>query len=355
MARSSIRKRTWRTSDGEQRTAWQVDYSDQSGKRRRQTFSTKREADAWLVIARHEISQGTYTAAADSPTIAVAGQNWLAKGETDGLELSTLMQYRQHLELHITPFIGAVTLAALSPAMVVDFRRRLLSNGRSPAMAKRVVGSLGAILANAVALGQVGRNVVRDSSLARRRLTRLERRHREPLTVGKDIPDKNEIRSLIEQARGRIRALVITAIFTGLRASELRGLRWDDLDLAGGTLRVQQRADRWNQIGSPKSAAGRREIPLAPIVVNTLKEWRLACPKSELDLVFPNSKGGVQSLPNLHRRGLGELQVGAGLCVDAMHPKYGLQAFRHAAASLFIEQNWPPSASRRQWDTRRFR
>jgi hypothetical protein len=55
MARSSIRKRTWRTGSGEQRIAWQADYSDQAGKRRRQSFGTKREASEWLVNARHEV------------------------------------------------------------------------------------------------------------------------------------------------------------------------------------------------------------------------------------------------------------------------------------------------------------
>jgi integrase len=252
------------------------------------------------------------------------------------------MQYRQHLDLHILPLIGAMRLAALTPATVVDFRRRLLAEGRSPAMTKRAVASLGAILANAQTLGRVGRNVVRDNVALRRRLTRLDKRHEAPLIVGKDIPTKEELRTLLEHATGAVRALVVTAIFTGLRASELRGLCWEDIDLVKATLVVRQRADRWNRLGSPKSAAGRREIPLAPLVVNTLREWRLACPPGPLGLVFPNTKGNVQSLPNLHRRGLGGLQVKAGLAENAMHPKYGLHALRHAAASLFIEQGWSP-------------
>ena len=58
-----------------------------------------------------------------------------------------------------------------------------------------------------------------------------------------------------------------TAIFTGLRASELRGLTWDDVDLDRQVLTVRQRADRWGTIGSPKSDAGKREMPLAPAVI----------------------------------------------------------------------------------------
>ena len=144
-------------------------------------------------------------------------------------------------------------------------------------------------------------------------------------------------------------------------AAELRRLTWQAVDLIGGSLTVRQRADRWNTIGSPKSSSGKRTVPLAPMVINTLRELQLACPKGELGLVFPNSEGNVQSLPNLHRRGLGPLQVAAGITTAAqirakepqlteeqavrkvkLHPKYGLHSLRHAAASLFIEQGFSP-------------
>jgi integrase len=62
--------------------------------------------------------------------------------------------------------------------------------------------------------------------------------------------------------------MAATLIFTGLRASELRGLAWKDIDLtAGSSLTVRQRTDRYCEIGSPKSSAGQRSIPLLPIVV----------------------------------------------------------------------------------------
>ena len=54
---------------------------------------------------------------------------------------------------------------------------------------------------------------------------------------------------------------------------------------------MHQRADRWGAIGSPKSDAGKRSVPLAPMVVSALREWRLACPKGPARLVFPNGKG----------------------------------------------------------------
>ena len=89
---------------------------------------------------------------------------------------------------------------------------------------------------------------------------------------------------------------------------------------------MRQRADRYNEIGKPKSHAGERTVPLPKFVVNTLKEWKLACPKSELDLVFPNGAGKVESLANIINRGL--------IPAQGEQPKYtGMHVFRHFYAS----------------------
>jgi integrase len=339
---ASVRKRTWTTTKGLEKTAWVVAYMHK-GKQHLKTFPTKRAAAAWRGELQHEVKQGTHTPTSASITVAEAGAAWLAQAESDGLEASTVMQYRQHLDYHITPFLGDVKLSELTLATVADFRNTLIREGRSHAMAKKTLTSLGGILATAMAAGRVARNVVREQSHqhgARQR--RLEKRHDRRLEVGIDIPTKDEIRAMLAAASGRWRPLLVTAVFTGLRASELRGLTWADVDLDRATLRVRQRADRWNTIGAPKSATSQREVPLAPVVVNTLREWKLACPNGELDLAFPNGKGTVDSLPNMHRRGLGALQVACGIATDPMHPKYGLHSLRHTAASLFIEQGFSP-------------
>ena len=63
----------------------------------------------------------------------------------------------------------------------------------------------------------------------------------------------------MEAAKGRWRPILLTAIFTGLRASELRGLRWEDVDLEKRELHVRQRADRYSTIGKPKSEVRRAD------------------------------------------------------------------------------------------------
>lgn len=130
-------------------------------------------------------------------------------------------------------------------------------------------------------------------------------------------------------------ALLLTAALTGLRASELRGLRWSDVDLKACEIHVRQRADRYRAIGNPKSAASRRSIPLAPEVLSALKTWKLACPLGELGLVFPTSGGAVEHHANI-LRALAPVMIAAGVTDSKGRPKYALHAFRHFFASWCI-------------------
>ena len=306
---------------------------------------TTNEAEAFA--ARVTVELGLEKPVRTGPTILAAGEAWVAQCETDGLERSTTVGYRQLFDLHIRPFVGDSKVRDLTPAAVQEFRNLLIKSGRSRAMAHRAVSvGLRGILQLQVLKGELAHNVVRELAQLDRRQARLTKRQTPRLQAGVDFPTKDEIRAMLEHG-GQLRPLLLTVIFTGLRAAELRGLRWPDVDLDRAVLTVRQRADRWRTIGSPRSDAAKREIPLPPKLVNTLREWRLACPKGEQDLVFPNGEGRVQFAINIHRRGLGPLQVAAGITTDPRRPKYGLEALRHLAASLFIEIRYQPQQLQR--------
>jgi integrase len=314
--------------------AWVANFTDQHGKRRLKTFDKKKDADAFHSTATVEVRHGVHTSS--KATVAKAAEKWIEDAE-DRLEPATVESYRQHLDQHIKPYLGAVKLSQLTVPVVRDFMDRLRADKRSPAMVKRVVGDLGAILADAQERGLVAQNVVR--SLSRKKRHDAERRQKPKLKVGVDIPTPAEIRTIIAHLSGRWRPLVLTAIFTGLRASELRGLVWDDVDLKKAELHVRQRADRFNSIGMPKSASGQRTVPMPPILVNTLREWKLVCPKSEIGLVFPTGAGGVENHSNIVQRGLGPVQIAAGVVNKDGTAKYtGLHALRHFYASWLINR-----------------
>jgi integrase len=205
-------------------------------------------------------------------------------------------------------------------------------------MRRKGITNLKTMLTFAQGQGLVAQNVARGVKIKtdKRAATRK-------LKEGVDFPSKVEIRALINNVSNRWRAFFVVAIFTGLRASELRGLRWADVDLETDILAVSQRADAWRKIGAPKSAAGKREIPLVPMAINALEQWKLQCPAGELDLVFPNNVGRIESLPNIQRRVWEPLQIKSGLVDSDGQPRYRFHSLRHAAASLFIAHlGWTP-------------
>jgi integrase len=166
-----------------------------------------------------------------SPQSAVrheAGKLWIKTAEGEGLERSTIEYYRGHLDLHIKPLLGAVKLSQLTAPMVRTFQDNLRDGNRSRAMVRKAIGSLTAILADAQERGLVAQNVAQQRSRRRRRKDRrADKREKGRLKVGIHIPSPDEIRELLPHLTDRWRPLILTAIFTGLRASELRGLRWN--------------------------------------------------------------------------------------------------------------------------------
>ena len=101
---------------------------------------------------------------------------------------------------------------------------------------------------------------------------------------------------------------------------------------------MRQRADRFGSLGAPKSAAGRRNVPLLPMVANALREWRLATPYTEGDLVFPG-ESGPYTLSTIIKYVWHPAQIAAGVVAKDGRAKYpGLHALRHFYASWCINR-----------------
>ncbi len=340
---TAIRKRNWTDGKGEQRQAWLVDYRDTAGVRRAKQFARKKDAEAWSTTAAWQVSQGVHTADSKSITVSAAADLWIAKAEAEGRERSTVKQYRELARLHVVPLIGAERLSKLSMPAVEAYRDALVAS-RSRAMAGKAVRALSSILTEAQRRGLIAQNVAKGVKVIRPSRDR----------VNVVIPTKAELKAMLASAEDDFRPMLLTAVFTGLRSSELRGLRWQDIDLKVGAVTVAQRADQWGVIGSPKSKAGYRTIPLAPAVVTEMRAWKLRCPKGKLGLAFPNGEGGVLHHSNLLRRQFWPLQFKAGVCdpvsggdgaplIDGdgepvLRARYSLHALRHAAASAWIRQ-----------------
>jgi integrase len=186
----SIRKRKWKSADGLEHEAWVVDYVDQGGKRRNKQFERKKEAEQFETTVRSELRAGIHTADGASVTVSQAGDRWIANCEKAGLERTTVDSYRQHLELHIKPFLGVRKLSQLSVPMITDWERKLRDGTadqkpRSAAMIKRVRSDLGALLGNAQEEGLVCPQCRARNALAPAREKRAGRASRKTQAKGR--------------------------------------------------------------------------------------------------------------------------------------------------------------------------
>jgi integrase len=324
---ASIRKRALPSG----RAAWLVDFRDANGRRRAKQFGTKRAADAFLVQARAQIAFGSYVHDTDSLTVAKAGEAWVDRCRVRcvdhrRMERATLRDYESKFRLHILDSeigLGAVKLSRLTRKAVSDFRDRLLASNRSEAQTRKVLSVLGLILTQAQEDGLLIHNPAFGVRVIR--ASRADER--------KKVPAKEDVRRLIDEADESFRPALLVAALCGLRASELRGLRWSDVDFDERRIHVRQRADAFNEIGQPKSAAAQRSVPMGPLVLSTLKLWKLACSLSNLDLVFPSKRGTVQAHSNVLKRHFKPLCREIGVSMR-------WHDLRHFAVSLWIEQGF---------------
>lgn len=334
---ATTRKRTLPSG----KVVWQADYRDGAGARRSKQFTLKKDADAFLTKAQHEVGQGTHVADSATVTIAEACRLWMERATDEGLERSSLDQYRQHAEIHIKPAIGGQKLSKFTVPSAQKFADDI-GKKVSKAMVKKVMGSLSGIFTEAQRQGYVGQNPVKAVKV------RVNKREVKKI----EMPTKPELAAILKATPKKHKPFIWTAVFTGMRASELRGLAWDDVDLGAAVIHITRRADKYNNISFPKSAAGTRDIPISPSVVTLLKAWKDQCPQSNHRLVFPTGAGGVENHGNLLSRVFWPIQLAAGVATDTgkrdeegnpiMDAKFSLHALRHAAAAMFIEQGMKP-------------
>ena len=125
--------------------------------------------------------------------------------------------------------------------------------------------------------------------------------------------------------------LFMLAIMSGSRQGELFGLKWSDILWKTNQIHIQRTYNNgsWYR---PKSKASVRKIDLGPTVIKRLKKWKLACPPTELDLVFPNQSGNPLDHGHVLRKFFRPALEKAEL------PRVRFHDLRHTYASLLINQ-----------------
>src|SRR5215207_4252469 len=219
-------------------------------------------------------------------------QAWLTETQRPKLRPSTIKSYESYIRMHVVPRLGDKTLGELTAQDVQRFLNDCTRRGLSPRSVQYIRAILRAALGQALRWGYIERNVAALASPPRQTPKQIE-------TLSAD-----EAWRLMAATRDdRLGPLIATALYTGMRQGELLGLRWPDVDLNAGIVRVRQAVQKidgqW-QFVEPKSINGRRTIPLAPPAVEVLRRQKervramrrdAGMAWQEFGLVFPSTLG----------------------------------------------------------------
>lgn len=151
----------------------------------------------------------------------------------------------------------------------------------------------------------------------------------------KSILDIPEAYRLLDNIHAHYRIAVLTAILTGLRANELWGLTWDDIDFNNNVIYVRHSLWR-GRLFQPKTQASKRKIDISSALALDLKKWKLQCPVTDLNLVFPTRYGHPVSHHNFLVGYFKKALKKAGLKDVAWH------SLRHTNASIRIRSGQDP-------------
>ena len=221
---------------------------------------------------------------------------------------STYLTYHGYIENHIKPQLGKIPLNDLTTLHLQQFYKKLLADGRverieaqkqPKGLSTKTVRNIHQIISSALKLAIEQRLIARNPADGCA-LPKAERKEMQTLPV-------EQLTSFLREAKDSgVFALYYIDLTTGLRRGELLGLKWSDIDLEKGDLRVQRQIGRIDGkiIEMPlKTKNAYRTLPLSADAIDVLKMQK--CKVGNSEWVFPSPTGGPMSpdsvLHMLHR------------------------------------------------------
>jgi integrase len=297
-------------------------WSARESKRIRKTFATLAEARGWRAETQTGVRRGTLRAPANT-TVQEAAEELIAGMKSgrvrtrsgDPYKPSATRSYEAALRDHIVPRLGRTRLADVQHRDVQPIADDLLAEGRDPSTIRNALMPLRVIF----------RRAVEDGDLVVNPCTHL----RLPAVRGRRerIASPEEAQRLLGALPEHDRPIWATALYAGLRRGELMALRWTDVDLASGVIRVEWAYDEKEHVEiEPKSRAGRRTVPIVGALRDILVEHKANQARTDL-LVFG---GDAPFQPSNVWRRAQRAWKRAGL------KPIGLHEARHTFASVLI-------------------
>lgn len=313
------------------------------GGRRRYVYArTQTEVRQKLEKLKKDLALGICTDPSKE-TVATYLKRWLAVCAKPNLRDNTYCSYESICRLRITPHLGSVNLMKLTAPAIQALYETLREQGLSPRSVQYTAAVLRKALSQAVKWDLIPRN---PADLVDK--PKVKKKYEVK------ILEPHQARAFLEAAQSdRLHALYVLALTTGMRQSELLGVKWQDINLTAGTLavrRVLQEVNGRLSLADPKSESSRRTISLADSAIIALKAhrkrqaeeklhsgkaWGAGVDPSFANLVFCATNGAPLRKQNLVRRSYKPLLEAAGV------PSVRFHDLRHTAASLMLAAGAP--------------
>ncbi len=295
---------------------------------------TRRDVQDKLDKLRSEFDKGL-AVGGERQTLKEYLGRWLEDVAKPRLRPRTFDGYKAHVDKNIVPVLGQLPLKKLTAQDVQRLVNAKSEQGLAPRTVRYIRAVLRTALKQAVVWNLVERNAAQHVSLPRARKAELT------------VLNPEQARKFVAAAKkARNGPLFSVAMSVGLRVGEACGLRWLDIDLSAGRLRVVQ-AIQWQKgkatVVEPKSESSRRTVKLPKFALSALKRHRIRQKRERLvagkdwvdsGLVFTSSIGTPLDYSNLRK----DFRT---LLKDSKLPVIRLHDLRHTCATMLMVQGVP--------------
>lgn len=303
-----------------------------NGKRKWYKGGRRKDAERVLNEKIAELTAGTYR---EIPKITFEkfAEYWIRSHVENTVKASTLAGYSHLIYKRLIPEFGNYLMSDIAPVLLQTYvtKRKGSTDARTKSDDKE---SMAKLLSSKTILNEVAviKKMFKDAHEIGYLKVNPAHQLKRPKIVKTEIEilQQYEIQNFLENSDGLYRVAFLAALLTGVRAGELWALKWGDVDWRSKQLFVRRSV--WhNDFQTPKTKNAIRQIDLPDNLIFELRKWKLACPISEYDLMFPTHEGKITCHDNVVKRYFQPALRRAGLRHISFH------GLRHTNASLRIK------------------